>query len=72
MTNTTKKSTASAQVKLECTVAYDVITRSDMVRHFVETIRTASKASLYKHLRIKNKNLGLVRNINVLKEIQVA
>lgn len=69
---TRKSSKASAQEKLQCTVSYDVITKSDMVRHMVETIKTASREQLFKHLRIKNKGLGLVRNINIISEIQVA
>ncbi len=72
-TKTTRKTTkASAPKKFQCTVSYDVITKSDMVRHMVETIKTASREQLFKHLRIKNKSLGLVRNINIISEISLA
>lgn len=73
MLKTTRKTVASASKeeakKMELKVSFDVITRSDMVKHFVETICSASKSDLYKHLRIKYKNLGMVRNIYVLSEV---
>jgi len=58
--------------RLQCVVAYDVITKYDSVQHRVETIVAKTKKSLLTHLRMKNKSFGLVRNVNIISETLVA
>lgn len=58
--------------RLQCVVAYDVITKYDSVQHKVETIIAKTRKSLFTHLRMKNKSFGLVRNVSILSETLVA
>lgn len=70
-----KNTAASVEVKeskLKCVVSYDVITKWDSVEHRLETVVAKTKSSLLKHLRIKNKGRGVVRNVCFESEILVA
>lgn len=68
----TVASVKDKEVKIQCVVSYDVITKWDSVEHKLETIKAKTKKSLIQYLRIKNKARGMVRNICFESEVLVA